>query len=128
MSHEDEQLHPDSIRLRQLYEAIGQVVDGDKELNITRLYDFLGQEDGLPVEALLCDPEPGQDDTDRLDFMIEKDANLTCGILAGTTKEQWQICVDDPNDDHCILYPAGEYAWFDSPRAAIDAAIAAMKD
>lgn len=47
---------PDAeLRLKAVYEAIGKVVAGEKELNLTRLHDWLGGERGLSIDAVLED-------------------------------------------------------------------------
>jgi len=44
----------DQDRIKSLYEAVSKVISGDYDLNITRLHDYLGCEEGIAADSVLA--------------------------------------------------------------------------
>jgi hypothetical protein len=97
--------------------------EGNME-NMRRGHLLPGQFEFQPLYAapsLEAQPAGEVDDTKRLDFMLQKDAFTVLTVRDGTIR-QYQLMNQDEDEDFHVL--SGEHRYFNSPREAIDAAMA----
>lgn len=85
---------------------------------------YLLKWNGSEIRQLVDRLQSAERDTARLEFMIYQDAFVMWELRDGTIK-QCQLMTQDEDENYHFL--SGEHRFFNTPRAAIDAAMAATK-